>query len=132
VALGFGQQRLTIYFEDGSWIRSQTYAEEWPNVDEHLRVPLAAQVFPEDFFIGIKALLPYAVDDNIYITAAGLCTSLAPGEGATYEMPNSIGAAGFKGSKLMDLIEHAHRIEIVDNKAYLFGPAIRVSCSKVS
>ena len=56
---GFSQSSVTFYFEDGAWIRSQLYAEKWPDIATVLDRPSNAWPFSADFWNGLEAVAAF-------------------------------------------------------------------------
>ncbi len=51
VQFGYSERSLTFYFEDGSFVRTQLYSEEWPDVNKVLNFDATAMAaVPEGFF----------------------------------------------------------------------------------
>lgn len=127
--IGYGTDRLIITFEDNSWIRTQLYAEEWPEVDSQMPQPLATSSIPSDFFEGIEEVLPFCTDDKVYLTEHGLSSTLGATE-SVYSILNLPVGAYIEGSKILRLENHVRTMQISEDKKQVafFGEFVRVAC----
>lgn len=73
VRFGCSENSFTIWFEDGSWLKTQTYPRttELPNLDMFLDVPTNPVPVPKGLFDVAKRLEPFSQDGQIYFTADG-------------------------------------------------------------
>lgn len=120
-------QRITFYFEDGSWIASICYADNWP-VLTHL---FADQSFPTEvpagLFEGMAAVHDF--NDNGYCTFANgkVQSHRSELEGAQYDVPGvqagkQFGAKAFlKVAALIKTIDYTTH----PTKAVFFGDSLR-------
>ena len=72
VSFGFTpEQSLTFWFEDQSYIRTQLYAEKYPDVDKALNVDWALnmQQLPDTFFEGLERIEPFLSKERSWIYA---------------------------------------------------------------
>lgn len=83
---GYSNSSATLYYEDGSWLRSQFFAKQWPAVDPILDVKTNAWPLPEDFYKAVRALEPFSETGNIYFDAGVMRSHLSPDAGASYEI----------------------------------------------
>jgi hypothetical protein len=63
---GFSKSSVTLYFNDGSWLRTQLFAEEWPRTDHILNKPTHKIDLPTDFYKALDAIKPFATDGLVY------------------------------------------------------------------
>ncbi len=83
---GFSQSSVTFYFDDESWIKSQLYADQWPDVSMILNKQSNAWPVPTDLFIALSAVMPFCEDNWVYFHAGVLRSHPIEGVGATFEI----------------------------------------------
>ena len=62
VAFGYSKSSCTFHFEDKSWIKSQYFAEKWPDINSILDRKISAHPIPEAFYDAIDALEKFSED----------------------------------------------------------------------
>jgi hypothetical protein len=82
---GFSHNSATFYFEDGCWIKTQLYADSWPNVSSILNKPANLWSIDPNFYKALDAVKPFSEDGNIY-TDTNLLMSHPENSGASYEV----------------------------------------------
>lgn len=99
---------LTVWYEDGSWLRTNLYrSEDWPaSINERINElvdtrPAHLEPIPVKMWAAFKALLPFADDDNRIIVRPGIVQT---------HLDRSIGAS-------LELTEMAFRFDI-DGKIF--------------
>lgn len=85
---GFSQSSVTFYFEDNSWIRSQLYAEQWPNVGRLLDRQSFPLDVPKGLWEAVDAVEPFTEHGTVYFNKGLLQSHHEADKGATYEVPN--------------------------------------------
>lgn len=115
---GVSTSSVTFYFEDNSWIKSQLYAEPWPNIDKILDKKTNAQAIPPDFFKGLEAISPFS-EGNIYFYTDKLKTHFGDKDedGASYEVPGLNKGPIFSAKYLHMIKPYAETIDF-----YVEGP----------
>lgn len=83
---GFNQSSCTFYFEDDSWIRSQFFAEPWPDVRSILDRSCNAWPVPNDFWKALDAVAPFSDDENIFFDTGIMRSHPDEGVGASFEV----------------------------------------------
>lgn len=53
---GMSETSVTFWFEDHSWIKSQLYVEEWPDISKIFDKPSHQQPIPKGFYDGLDAI----------------------------------------------------------------------------
>ena len=84
IKFGFSQSSTTFYFDDESWLRTQFYAEPWPDIRNILDAKCNLWPVPNDFWKAIDAIEPFS-DECIYFDQGLIKTHADSDEGATYE-----------------------------------------------
>jgi hypothetical protein len=82
---GFSNSSATFYFEDGCWLRTQLYADEWPDVSRILNRDANLWSIDPNFFKALDSVAAFSEDGNVYSRLNLLCSHADEGKGATYE-----------------------------------------------
>lgn len=85
VGFGFSNNSATFYFEDGCWLRTQLYSDEWPDVSGILNREANLWSIDPNFFKSLEAVIPFSEDGNIYSDTNLLMSHADHGVGATFE-----------------------------------------------
>lgn len=88
---GCSQFSCTFYFTDGSWLRSQLYAEQWPDVARVFDCQHDLQPFHVDFWEALAAVSPFG-EGLVYMRDGRLSSHAQADAGASFEL------SGYKGS----------------------------------
>ncbi len=80
---GFSKTSVTFWFDDGSWIKSQLYAEDWPDIGNILNRTSQQSVVPPDFFNGLDAIRSFT-DASVYFCAGEVRSHQDSSIGASY------------------------------------------------
>lgn len=84
-AFGFSNCSATFYFEDNSWLRTQLYATEWPDVSRILNIEGNLWSIDSNFFKALDAVAPFSDDGNVYFDTGMIMSHPENSIGATYE-----------------------------------------------
>lgn len=84
---GFGYSRnsATFYFSDGSWLRTQLYSDEWPDVSRILDRKANLWSIDPTFFKALDSVAPFSEDGNVYSELNLLKSHADIALGASYE-----------------------------------------------
>lgn len=83
---GYGNSSCTFYYEDGSWLKSQYFAEDWPDIRPILDKKTNAYPVPEGLFEAIRALDPFSETGFVYFDSNIIRSHPDPEAGASYEV----------------------------------------------
>lgn len=83
---GFSNSSCTVHYDDKSWLKSQFFAEQWPNVDDILNKKTNLWDLPEGFYEAVKALEPFSEDGNVYFDNNVMRSHPSEDKGASYEV----------------------------------------------
>jgi len=83
---GYGQSSCTFYFEDESWLKTQFFAEPWPDVRGILDRKCNLFEVPNGFYTGVDSISNFSSDGCIYFDKDVLRSHLEPDIGASYEV----------------------------------------------
>lgn len=82
---GFSGNSATFWFEDGCWLRTQLYADKWPDVSRILNREANLWSIDPQFFNALDAVSSFSEDGNVYSRLNMLCSHADEGVGATFE-----------------------------------------------
>ena len=85
--LGFSKSSATFWFEDKSWIKTQLYNEQWPDIEAMLNRECKPVPLPEYLFAAIDATSKFSPDGNLYAHSGCLASHAQEGVGASFECP---------------------------------------------
>ena len=66
VGIGYGNDTVTFWYEDESWIRTQRYIGEYPDAVSLLNASGDKIPFPIGLFTAVKQLAPFSEDGQVY------------------------------------------------------------------
>lgn len=124
---GFSENTATFYFEDGSWIRTQLYAEQWPNVDRILEVKANPWPIPPDFYKGVKAVASFNDEGQVFFGQNIIRSHRETNIGASYDVSGIPAGLCFSSKYLLMLEPFVKAIDFVgyEEKAYFYGDNFR-------
>jgi len=124
---GFSDTTLTIYFEDGSWLRTQLYKERWPNCDEIMSRTHNAQPVPVGFFEAVEAVEGFAEENRVHIGNGGVASTSIETAGAVHEVEGLTAKAIMNLKHLMLMRNLIKRIDFVGNNgvSHFYGDNLR-------
>ncbi len=83
---GYSQSSCTFYFEDNSWLRTQFFAEPWPDVQGILNRKCNLFEVPNGFFEGVDAVSSFNTDGCVYFDRDILASHSSDEVGARYDV----------------------------------------------
>ena len=86
VGFGFSKSSCTFWFEDNCWLRTQLYADTWPNVSNILNRQANLWSIDPNFFKALDAIAPFSEDGNVYSDLNLLKSHADDGVGAVFEV----------------------------------------------
>lgn len=107
---GFSQSSITIYFEDESWIRSQLYAEQWPENRHVFNCTNNMQPFPADFWKGLAAVSSFG-EGLCYARDGKLCSHPQDNAGAEFSLDGLLGSWCYPIKQLASLQAWASHVD---------------------
>lgn len=131
-AFGNSANSFTVYFEDGSWLRTQLYGLEWPSAPKTiLDVPCNPEEVHSEFFKAAQTVSGFGTDHAVFFqdNYAGSRPMLEETAGAAYELKKAKLPSVQLDAELLAMIE-PHTLS-VDFKALapramlFFGSAVR-------
>lgn len=130
---GFSPSSVTFYFEDGAWLRSQLFNEEFPDIDRLMnaafgqRGPDDLREPPATLFEACAAVAPFADTSAIYLGPGIVKSHPVDGAGADYPCEGLTGYAVFNSQYMKLIAPHAKKLDlhVNDQQAIFFGDRIR-------
>lgn len=91
VSGGFTASTFTIWFNDESWLKTQLFADPWPDIAAALNMPaLSILELPKNFYKGISAVEEFSEEGkekgHVWISDKGISSHENIEEGAFFEM----------------------------------------------
>lgn len=124
-SFGFSPSSVTFYFDDNSWVRSQLYAQPWPNVMHILERKSSPVAIPTDFYKGLETIIPFG-EGTVYFDTNLLRSHRDDGKGAVFELMGLNKGPVFTIKYLMMIKDIATKIDFYNDKMLAFtGPNIR-------
>lgn len=84
-SFGFSNNSFTVYSENGSWVKTQLWDYQWPDVKSILDVPCNPLSIPEDLWIALNAIEDFADEGWAYSREGKLWSHKANELGASYD-----------------------------------------------
>uniref|UniRef100_A0AAU6W103 Replicative clamp n=1 Tax=Pseudomonas phage Pavpe01 TaxID=3138545 RepID=A0AAU6W103_9VIRU len=124
---GYSASSATFWFEDGSFIKTQLFSEQWPNVDALLNKNVNPWPLPDGFFDAVKAVSSFTDTGNVYFTPTEMRSHPDGLDGAQYEIEGLPDKLAFNG-KLLLLVEPymmSADFTSYNGQAFFFGDGVR-------
>lgn len=101
ISIGGSYHSVTVHFNDMSWIKTNLYAEQWPDIGHILNGPSNPFPLPPGFWEGVGAVAPFSPDGIIHFDQDAIRSHLTAAEGASYEVPGLPRGPSFNAKQLM-------------------------------
>lgn len=111
VGFGCSNSTVTFYFEDNSWIRSQLFSEQWPDVGAILNVQSNPFDTPKDLWEALNAVGPHSTDNLVYFDSGMLRSHPNDSVGAAYEVKGLPKGPIFNIKQLQFMKDYAKQID---------------------
>jgi hypothetical protein len=127
VKFGFSQTTFTFYFDDLTWIKTQLFNGEWPDVEKVLNVASNPWPLFDNFYKAIAGLEKFALKDRAFFYKDKVQSSVCDSEGASFEIEGLPEGPIFAISQLKNIEGMFDKIDFVtyNDKAYFFGNNLR-------
>ena len=131
VGFGFSQSSCTFWFEDQSWIKTQLYADPWPDISQVLNVETKPEPLAKGFYDALRVVEDFAEEGkekgSVYFSEAGMRTGKDDTDGASYAFKGLPVGMGFKIKQLKQVENAMEQVwfDIKGGKAYFFGVMVR-------
>lgn len=125
---GYSGPSATFWFEDGSFIKTQLFGEQYPNYQLHLEAEnINSWPMPVEFFKAVRAIEAFTRNGIVYFEQGKLASNEIDDEASTYIIEGLPEGMGFNCKYLLmveGVFEKAHFIR-EDNKVLFFGDNTR-------
>lgn len=131
IGFGLSSTTATFYLEDNSFIRTQLYAEGWPDISGLLERQSSPIPVPKNFFKGLEAIKDFSDNGMIYFKDGKLQSSDSDGKGAEFEVPELKSGPVYSAKYLVLLKDMAEKIDFyvpAERKSLMLaftGPKVR-------
>ncbi|HLT41213.1 MAG TPA: hypothetical protein VKZ95_00795 [Sphingobacteriaceae bacterium] len=105
VGFGFDNLTATFFFEDNSFIRTQLYADKWPDILNILDRPFTPLPIPENLFNGVEAIQEFSHNGFIHFKDGKLLSEDIEEKGASFDIEGLRGGPVYSAKYLMMLKE---------------------------
>jgi hypothetical protein len=118
---------VTFWFDGGAWIKTQCYADRWPDVSKVLNVESS----PTDVLTGlveaIEAVSHFNDDGYVVFREGKVCSHEVEDVGAEYEVAGLQGGKKFAGKLAKQVMPFVKRIDLATyhDRAIIFGDNVR-------
>lgn len=110
---GFSNSSCTFYFDDESWLKSQLYADKWPDINMILNRAHNALTLPEGFYEAVKALEPFSDDGFVYFETNKMLSHPSEEKGASYEVYGLPSGPAFNIKQLKMIEPYARKVDFL-------------------
>lgn len=86
IGFGLSQTTATFYLDDNSFIRTQLYAEAWPDISHLMERPSNPIPVPKDFFKGFEAVKDFSRNGMVYFKDGKISSHAEDNAGAEFEV----------------------------------------------
>lgn len=125
---GFSPSSATFWFEDGSFIKTQLFAEQFPNYRAVIDAEgLNPWPLPDEFFKAVRAIESFSRNGIVYFKNGVLSSNEREEEASTYKIEGLPEGMGFNAKYLL-MVEPSFKNVHFDeetSKAYFFGENVR-------
>jgi hypothetical protein len=86
IGFGLSSTTCTFYLDDNSFIRTQLYAEAWPDISHLMERPSNPIPVPPDFFKGFEAVKDFSRNGMVYFKDGKISSHAEDNAGAEFEV----------------------------------------------
>lgn len=83
---GYSERTATIWFDDGSWMKTQLYDVKYPPIERIFQVNVNPTTLPKEFYKGLSIVEPFSPDGAVRFFMDKLASHSTIGVGATYDI----------------------------------------------
>jgi hypothetical protein len=121
VSVGASDSSLTVWFDDGSWLRTQLLAFTYPDTNSMLPTDESVLTISADFFKAAGYLSQFTDDADIYVDGKTMSTHKHEEALAYYELSQPFGTAHFSGNMLKLVQSHVTYYTLTNRAMLFFG-----------
>lgn len=115
---------MTIWFENGAWLKTQCFDERWQAFQQLLDVPTDPKPVPDGLFEGVSAVEPFCKDSGAVHFADGAVQSHAEASaGAVYTVKDLPPGKIFHAKLIKQVSPYVKSLDLFSStdRAYFFG-----------
>lgn len=114
---------VTIWFEDGAWIKSQCYQDEWPSISPIIDVQSFPVDIPEGLVEAVEAVSNFNEDGTAFFANDKVLSHHTDAVGAEFEVKGLQGGKAFLAKTFLSIAGHIKTLDYTTypDKVYFFG-----------
>lgn len=114
---------VTFWFDSGSWIKTQCYADRWPDISRIIDVQSFPVEVPSGLFDAAEAVMHFSDDGGIIFGDGKIMSHDSDYVGAQYEVAGLQGGKRFGGKLFKSIAAHVKSIDLTTfpDRAFFFG-----------
>lgn len=114
---------VTFWFDGGSWIKTQCYADKWPDISRIIDVQSFPVEVPSGLFDAAEAVMHFSDDGGIIFGDGKVMSHDSDNAGAQYEVAGLQGGKRFGGKLFKSIAAHVKSIDLTTfpDRAFFFG-----------
>lgn len=126
-SFGYSANSATFYFENRSWLKTQLYADKWPDMGRVLNVRSNLLPIPKGFWQAFHAVYPFSENDCVYLADNQLRSHATADLGASYDVDDLPSGIKLSGKRLKMIEAHANAIDFIgiNSVVYFSGAKAR-------
>ena len=115
---------LTIWFENGAWLKTQCYEDRWQQFDQLLNVATEPQTVPAGLFEAVEAVMPFCEESGAIIFGDGYVSSHRNADdGASFPVKGLPAGKIFHGKLIKQVSPYVTTLDLTTqpDRAFFFG-----------
>jgi DNA polymerase III sliding clamp (beta) subunit (PCNA family) len=113
---GYSDSSVTIWFEDGSFIKTQLYKANYPNYHHLFPETPNAYPLPEGFFKAVHTIMSFSENGHVYFNNGAVASDLHETKASTFKIEGLTEEMGFNGKYLIDAQIHMNAAQFIPEK----------------
>lgn len=128
VSFGFSPSTLTLWYENGSWLRTNLYEAAWPDMSSAWREfkPENMKPLAKTFFEAIEAVAPFN-SGSIYVGSSRVSSHKDERLGASMMVPDVEDDIMLNARRVLMLRGHVDAADLADDVCYFLGTGFRAA-----
>lgn len=133
IKFGYSSSSVTFYYQDGSWLKSQLYSEQWPDISSVLDRPSNAWPIMPAFWEALAAVAPFSDTGLVYFGTGVLQSHEVASVGAQYELEGIPKGPAFPAKQLALMRPWVKSVDwLMPNGLMAYGDQVRCAIAGVS
>lgn len=124
---GYSQSSVTFYFEDESFIKSQLYAERFPNYEPIIGCEGEFKTLPREFFTAVHAIESFSENGVVYFEKGLMSAKEDSSAGTTFRINHLPEGMAFYSKKLIQIEKVIQKVsfDTESKKMFFVGDNLR-------